>query len=191
MLKCQLGIWSLVGLLSGCLVIPIPDGVIGVPGKTVTQLPDNRVVEVSTRPVNGEEVERVILELTNQERISRGLSPLQSDKRLSDVARNHSQDMLNRRFFSHTNPDGKSVRDRVENAYPGIFQSGVGENIYQFVSYDGSDANIAANLVKGWMDSPGHRENILKPEYVALGVGVFQQSSDLYATQVFSLSSGK
>lgn len=184
-MKPMLSLFCLtLSLLTGCVIIPIPGGTIT--GPALTQLPDNRVVTVSDRAINVAEVERLVFELTNQERTSRGLSALNQDSRLADVARTHSQDMGTRHFFDHTNPDGRNAKARVDLAHPGAFR-GIGENIYQFVSYEGTDADLAANLVKGWMNSPGHRDNILKPDYVTLGVGLAQQGRDLYATQVFGL----
>lgn len=103
-----------------------------------------------------------MLELVNRERTSRGLKPLTLRQDLVPVARAHSTDMFERSYFSHINPDGKSPFDRMEAA--GIKYTAAGENL----AY-APDVEIAH---QGLMNSPGHRENILRPEFGRIGIGV-------------------
>jgi uncharacterized protein YkwD len=105
--------------------------------------------------------EREVLALVNAERAKEGCGPLREDARLVRAARLHSEDMLARNYFSHDSPDGASPTDRARRqGYP----AGVGENIA--AGYPTPQAVVA-----GWMDSPGHRANILDCDYTATGVG--------------------
>lgn len=167
-----------LSLLQSCIVtslLPI----------TQTTLPDQRTVRVVNRQVNISEVEQFVLDYTNQERTKAGLNPLSLDKRLAQIARAHSTDMSQRQFFEHDNPDGLDPTGRGQAAYPNVFK-GIGENIFKFVVYEGTDQDLAESLVEGWMNSPGHRKNMLTADYTSLGVGVAQSGTDLYATQNFT-----
>ena len=114
------------------------------------------------------EFEAEVLRLTNQERAAAGLQVLVSCPRLADSALGHSQRMLTSQFFSHTDPEtGKSGTDRIRDSgyLTGANGWSVGENIAMGQA-------TAAALMDDWMTSPGHRANILKPEFTHLGVGV-------------------
>lgn len=100
---------------------------------------------------------------TNAARASQGLAPLVLRVDLSDVAQSHSQDMLDRNFFNHTNPDNETPFDRLRNA--GITYQAAAENI-------ASGQTSAEQVVTAWMNSSGHRANILNPRFTKLGVGV-------------------
>ncbi len=105
-----------------------------------------------------------VLTLTNQERTSRGLNALQHDSEAELAAKVHCEDMLGRNFFDHFTPEGWSPNDRlVMTGGSGFVASG--ENVAF------GQPNPAA-VVKAWMDSPGHRANILYPDFTHLGVGV-------------------
>ena len=100
--------------------------------------------------------------LVNSERSKRGLSPLSQDESLKEVARLHAKDMLERGYFSHYTLEGLSPFDRLEMAK--ISYTYAGENL-AFAP----DMEIA---FAGLMESPGHRENILSPNFKKAGVGV-------------------
>lgn len=106
--------------------------------------------------------ERQMLSLINQERISRGIKPLTLRRDVIPVARAHSTDMFERSYFSHENPDGESPFDRMEKG--GVKYVVAGENL----AY-APDVTVAH---KGLMNSPGHKENILRPEFGQIGIGV-------------------
>jgi uncharacterized protein YkwD len=134
------------------------------------------------------ELERRIFQLTNEARRKNGLPSLDPDETLAACARQHSDDMLRRDYFSHTSPDGKDMKDRLLEA-PAAARSvaRAGENIYGGRGQDFSDAKtISRVVVDGWMTSPGHRANILNPDYTHLGVGVSVQGKDIRATQNFA-----
>lgn len=124
--------------------------------------------------------EQQVLELTNAIRAEAGLPALRFDAALSAAADKHSQDMAEKNYFSHTQPDGDRLSDRVHDE--GYNYSRVGENIA--AGYTTPEA-----VVQGWMNSSGHRANILNPGYEEIGVGYHEdQGSDVYThywTQVF------
>lgn len=103
-----------------------------------------------------------VVTATNAERARHGLRPLTVDARLAQAAQRHSDDMVRRGFFSHENPDGTQVWDRALAA--GYRYTKVAENI-------AAGQRTAADVVRGWMDSPGHRTNILDAELTQIGVG--------------------
>ena len=111
---------------------------------------------------NASAYEMKVLELVNAERAKHGLSSLSWDNRLADVARAHSRDMAARNFFAHNNPDGKTPFDRIKAA--GINYGSAGENI-------ATGQKTPEEVVDAWMNSEGHRANILNASYKKLGVG--------------------
>jgi uncharacterized protein YkwD len=114
---------------------------------------------------------------TNAERARHGLRPLTVDARLARAAQAHSVDMVRRAFFAHENPDGKQVWDRaVAAGYP---YRKVAENI-------AAGQRTAREVVLGWMNSPGHRANILDGQLTQIGVGCAEGGTyGVYWTQVF------
>ena len=103
-----------------------------------------------------------VVAATNVERARHGLPALTVDARLGAAAQDHSDDMVRRAFFSHDNPDGAQVWDRA--LARGYRYRKVAENI-------AAGQRSAAEVVAGWMDSPGHRANILDRELTQIGVG--------------------
>lgn len=108
------------------------------------------------------ESEQSMLDLVNKERKQHGLKAVVADNPLREVGRTHCTDMFKRGYFSHYTPENKSPFDRMDEA--GIDYVAAGENL--------AYAPSVAIAHQGLMDSPGHRENILRPEFGTLGVGV-------------------
>ncbi|MFM9366534.1 CAP domain-containing protein [Streptomyces sp. Da 82-17] len=129
----------------------------------------------SQSPDDGQGAEAEVLSLVNQERAQAGCSPVKADPALADLAADFSQDMAERGFFDHTDPDGNTPWDRAEKA--GVSNLG-GENIAR------GQAN-AQSVMDSWMNSPGHRANILNCEYKTLGVGAHFASGGPWWTQDF------
>ncbi|WP_221356104.1 CAP domain-containing protein [Streptomyces beigongshangae] len=118
-----------------------------------------------------------VLALTNAGRAAAGLPPLAEDPLLTRAAQAHSADMAARAFYSHTSPDGSEPWHRAAAA--GSTRRTVGENI-------ACGQRSPAEVVRGWMDSPGHRANILKPAFTHLGVGYAGGGAvGTYWTQLF------
>ncbi|MFD7527738.1 MULTISPECIES: CAP domain-containing protein [unclassified Streptomyces] len=116
-----------------------------------------------------------VLALVNQERAKVGCSPLTASSSLASLAQDFSEDMAARGFFDHTDPDGRSPWDRASKA--GV-QGLAGENIAR------GQANAQA-VMEAWMNSDGHRANILNCDYKTLGVGVHHGPSGPWWTQDF------
>lgn len=114
----------------------------------------------STRP--RPDLETQMLDLVNQERVTAGLSPLQADPELTEVARKHSADMFARGYFAHDTPEGLSPFDRMKAA--NVRFTTAGENL--------ALAPTIPVAHTGLMNSPGHRANILRREFGRVGIGV-------------------
>ncbi|MFJ4380322.1 CAP domain-containing protein [Streptomyces albidoflavus] len=123
----------------------------------------------------GSSAAAAVLSLVNQERAKAGCSPVTADAELEALATAFSKDMAARGFFDHTDPDGDSPWDRAEQA--GVTGLG-GENIAR------GQAN-AQSVMDSWMNSPGHRANILNCDYKTLGVGVHFAEGGPWWTQNF------
>lgn len=151
------------------------------------------------------ELEKRIHQLINEERQKHGLSALEWNGVLSKIARKHSSDMAKRNYFSHDSPEGHdflyrynqegyscslAVDERIYLGAENIFQN----NLYDRIEYVNdvphyewrSREKIAETTVQGWMNSPGHRKNILTPHWKTEGVGVAISPDDkVYITQNF------
>lgn len=141
----------------------------------------------SAGDVTSDEVEAEIHVKVNEIRAERGLSELEHDDEIASVARMHSQDMNERDYFSHTNPEGETPADRFGDLYPSECRA-VGENLaYIQVGAGGygSAEEIAERIVQGWMDSEGHRENLLRENWDSEGIGVYIDDGRIDATQNF------
>ncbi len=119
-------------------------------------------------------VESEIHRLVNEERTKAGLQPLQWSERLAELARQHSTDMRDNNYFSHGN-----FVERIRTACGGA----AGENI--FYSFGKDSTQIAQSAVAAWMNSPGHKANILSSFYHSEGVGIAVSATKVYVTQDF------
>lgn len=140
------------------------------PSRSTTQ-PRPRPVPTPTRtsnepPPDGgastNEQERQVLQYTNMIRKEAGCGPVSLDSSLVASSGGHAEDMVDRHFFDHTNPDGESPYQRMERA--GFRGRAAAENI-------AAGYKTAEDVMKAWMQSDGHRANILNCDYNRLGVG--------------------
>lgn len=121
--------------------------------------------------------ERLIRQCANRERLRVGLAPLARSGALDAAAQSFADEMAARRFFDHVDPDGNGPQERVDAVESGWL---VGENIamgYRSVSA----------ACRGWMTSPGHRENILDTSYEAIGTGYARGHGGPLFVQDFAL----
>lgn len=118
-------------------------------------------------PTNSPADEQRVMSLINQERRSRGLKPLLSDGKLSEVAQRHSRDMARQNYFSHVSRDGKDVSARITNAGLRDWKA-LGENI----AYNKGYEDPSSFAVERWMFSDKHRANILNTKFTHAGVGI-------------------
>ncbi len=120
------------------------------------------------------DLERQMLDLINEERTSRGLDAVELELRLNESSEDHSQWMLDENRFSHTGQGGSSAGDRMRDAdFPFEGSWTWGENIaYQSERGAPGLADDVENLHDALMDSPGHRANILNPDFEVVGLGI-------------------
>jgi len=131
-------------------------------------------------------VEKRVFDLTNEERRKAGLTPLSDEATLHETALTQSGDMMARAFFDHINPDGLAPEDRVAVRHRRLIGL-VGENIWRASGFGKMPPDkLAHEIVTSWMKSPGHRENILRPKFTHLGVGVCSRGDEVRATQNFA-----
>ncbi|WP_345559936.1 CAP domain-containing protein [Nonomuraea rosea] len=122
----------------------------------------------------GTTTENQVVKLTNAERAKAGCKPLKHEAKLRAAAYAHSKDMAAKGYFDHDSPSGEGPGDRIEGSgFSPI--STWGENI-------AAGQRTAAQVVEGWLGSPGHRANILNCSFTHIGVGLSNQ----YWTQVFA-----
>ena len=128
--------------------------------------------------INGFSKEQVeVLNLVNKERKANGLKPLTLNKELSNVANIKSRDMIEKGYFDHTSPTYGSPFDMMKKF--NISYNTAGENIAM-------GQKTPSEVMNSWMNSSGHRANILNSTYTELGVGIQKDSSGtIYWTQMF------
>jgi uncharacterized protein YkwD len=127
-----------------------------------------------------------VLGRINQIRKSQGLEALEPDAQLDAIARSYSRRMALEGFMGHQDPGGENVVDRLREA--GVPFEHVGENIFR-VENATSLRKAAQVTVDGWMDSPGHRENILRG-FSRTGMGAWRRGDDIFVTQIFLAGAG-
>ncbi len=142
-------------------------------GQTINIPVSNYIpTQPGSSPVNnnfGTELKQLEIEvasLVNKERAKHGLEPLTLSTTLSDIARLKAKDMNDRGYFSHQSPTYGSPFDMLRDH--GISYRSAGENIAK--GYPDAES-----LMQGWMSSPGHRQNILNPNYDKIGVGLYNK----------------
>ena len=123
------------------------------------------------------ELETEVIRLVNIERSKRGLQTLQQNWELSRIARYKSQDMIDKGYFAHTSPTYGSFFQMIDSF--GVKASGAAENIAQ-------GQRTPQHVMSSWMNSPGHKNNILSESFSEIGVGVAKDSNgNLTWTQMF------
>lgn len=168
-------------LLTGCATLEqlptklptglLPTGGVAAPAPATT-------TTVAQSESTGQMEAQVFAQI-NTIRQQQGLSELRQNEKLAQVARDYSRRMAEGDFFAHTSPQGDTMVERVHAA--GIFYFVLGENLFTSTNIP-QPANAS---VTGWMNSPGHRENILRREYRETGIGVWQRGNTYYFTQLF------
>jgi uncharacterized protein YkwD len=142
------------------------------PGSNETYELPFKVTEFRPRP----DLEAQMLELINRERAANGLAPLEADPEMREVALKHSADMFSRGYFSHNTPEGASPFDRMRA--DGVRFRTAGENL--------ALAPTLQIAHTGLMNSPGHRANILRPQFGRVGIGILDGGRrGLMVTQKF------
>jgi uncharacterized protein YkwD len=144
-----------------------------------------------------ERIEELTHRAVNEHRQQQGLSPIAVDENLKEIARGHSQEMAMQGYFAHESPSGGTFEDRYDTAgyYCRVdvgdgYLTG-GENIYKMTlaGKTVSNGEVAEAAATSWMNSPEHRQNILRPQWDDMGIGVYILESGsettIYVTQNF------
>ncbi|MBE6533057.1 MAG: SafA/ExsA family spore coat assembly protein [Ruminococcaceae bacterium] len=133
-----------------------------------------QIINIPSVNASTDAYEREVVRLVNIERAKQGISALEYDWQLSRVARYKSEDMQKNKYFSHTSPTYGTPFNMMKSF--GISYKTAGENIAR-------GYKSPAAVVEGWMNSPGHRANILNKSFTHIGVGYVENGS--YWTQMF------
>ena len=137
------------------------------------------VNEIVGSSVNESEVEMTSFNLINEDRQKQGLPVLKFDSKVAAVARAHSEDMRDRNFYAHVNPDGTNLSDRLRRA--GIPFRVAGENLALMTNH--LDPASAAN--SQFLTHDTHRSNLLNRQYTHVGIGVARSGNKYWITQDF------
>jgi len=170
-----------------------------IKGNNFIEKTTNEIVDTLNHNVDVSLIELEINTLINGERTQRGLSILGLEDMVSNVARMHSQDMLDNNFFDHVNLKGEDPTLRGTKSgvtcykdYGSYYTEGFAENIggTPFGNVIGcgsvySEKSIAECMVDGWMGSQGHKDNILTSDYDETGIGIACDYSECIGTQMF------
>jgi uncharacterized protein YkwD len=175
------------------------------PAEPLTESPSSSPPSTSTpeitnsRPIiDIQKLETEIHFLINIERQRNNIPSLEYDANLAEIARNHSNDMATQDYFDHYNLKGQGPTERAKAAgyncyknFGSYYSDGIAENIFQNWLYGSTIYNdgiathnwntqeeLASSTVNGWMDSPGHRQNILNTDYSKEGIGVALSTDD-------------
>lgn len=200
---------ALAAHLFGLIDLPLDAAASGVGGflsavgnaSNTTATPADHTSSKQSSGIDRAKVELYVHEEINEERTSRGLSKLNWDDGLQEIARYHSKLMATDGFFSHTSPQGQTMADRYDmfgyscrvQTSGNRYLTGA-ENIAQTYHHKNvmgqgrltTNREVAEALVEQWMDSKGHRENILTADWNNEGIGVYITSeNEVYATQNF------
>ena len=128
-------------------------------------------------------LERDLLDLTNDERRRAGFGTLLPDEALALAARHHAQEMATLNYFSHSSPTPHNATLNQRVAQAGSAATGIGENLALV-----GPQEVAQQSVQGWMESPGHRENLLRSDYTHVGFGAAQDANGrVFVAQVFAV----
>lgn len=128
------------------------------------------------------EIEQQIFQSVNAERAKAGLSALSYNNTMQKYARIKSKDMGDRGYFDHKNPEGQLITAQMQK--DGVKYNAWGENIAYISGMSGNSA-IANKFMTNWMNSDGHRANILSTNFSSIGIGVYKIGNKYYATQEF------
>ncbi len=131
-------------------------------------------------------LEQQLYELVNKDRAKMGQGPLKLNPLLCKMAKAHAQDMMDRKYFSHTNKDGLGAQERAQ-------KMGIGRGVYENIAYQYGDVEkpqMVINLQNDFMSEPegekNHRYNILHPDHCCVGVGVVVKGDKLILVEEFT-----
>jgi uncharacterized protein YkwD len=140
--------------------------------ETAGRTPHPESPVVASQNPSTSEIRKELLDLLSAERASRGLPALRPSEELDALALSHSQDMTTRGLLTHESSTGKTYVERLVGK--GVYFQVAGENVAS------SETFVASYIHKAFMDNPGHRANILNPEFDQVGIGVSSDEGRFY-----------
>jgi uncharacterized protein YkwD len=154
-------------LLAACVVAVLPSAVADAAKRRAKQ--DCANIHVMPAAGNLAAVREAVLCLHNRERSAHGLPSLRENARLRRAAEGHSGDMVAQRYFAH---DSLSGADMVERILRTGYGRGRGWSLGENIAWGTGSLATAAEIQRAWMESPGHRANILRPQFREIGIGI-------------------
>ncbi|SFS68062.1 CAP domain-containing protein [Halostagnicola kamekurae] len=186
--------------VTAMLVLGLIGTAAAVPASSTATNDTGEVDSSESGDINITAVEQYVHEAVNEERTADGADELEFDSELRNVAQEHSEDMADRGYFSHVDPDGNAFTDRYADAGYECSVNGYtgGENIAQtwydtpvntgdgtIVHYE-DERELGYGIAEQWMNSPGHKENLLADHWENQGIGIHVTDTDqVFATQNF------
>ena len=156
----------------------------GAPAAITAEVEPQAFLPMVLKPHTFSAEARAVLEIVNEERAQAGCGPVVLQEQLTAAAQGHSEDMALNDYFDHTSKDGRSPWQRIQAT--GYQYSAAGENI-------AAGYSTPESVMDGWMNSDGHRKNILNCNFTEMGLGYYYLANDLgeyryrhYWTQVFA-----
>jgi uncharacterized protein YkwD len=168
---------SVPDLIESSLAGYVPAGKDAGPGQRLTV----GELVVDGAEVSPQEIEAQVVRLINEQRRAAGVAPLKIDPALVQVARLRGQDMVQRQYFSHLDPQTGDLLFHTLLLERGI--EGGGENLFLV---EGQLVQVAERAVAWWMSSHSHAQNVVRATYRRTGVGVVASGVRLYITQIFA-----
>lgn len=171
------------------------------PSESAISMPQNDIVlsrpvankvetEVKSVPTNDSSpssLVELLHSLTNQSREQNDLTALVFDTRLSELAKRRSEEMIRLRYFSHTSPSGCDLKCRLEDS--DYMTLTWGENLAESTSYQMmSQDELAKMFTQKWLQSAGHRDNLLSAKFTHQGIGVAKTANRIVVTVIFAAS---
>ncbi len=155
--------------------------------KVNTESNDNKTNKSNTQKAEASDafiaqVEQSIYNKVNEERAKNGLGQLSYNTTMQKYARIKSQDMGDNNYFDHKDLSGNLITAKMQN--DGVSYNAWGENIAYISGVSDAEA-LASQFMTNWMNSSGHRANILSTNFSSIGVGVYKVGNRVYATQEF------
>lgn len=132
--------------------------------------------------IDEEQIRSTIMQLTNDLRKEMAVEPLTQNEQLEKVAMVRARET--EESFSHTRPDDRDFYTALNESGSNYFYSITGENL-AMATHHLKDVEMAKFLFDGWVESPGHYQNMIKPEYKEIGIGIYYDGEILYAVQTF------
>jgi uncharacterized protein YkwD len=160
-----------MGARSWCVIASVLALVLLVPGSASAVGPAAcQSAEAAPAQLSERTVVRSTLCVLNAERARHGLRPLRLHPRLARAARGHSEDMARRDYFDHTSPTGADFVDRVRRV--GYLRGAQRWEVAENIAWGTGSLSSPRAITRAWMDSPGHRANVLNGSFREIGIGV-------------------